>query len=85
MGILALETTLKSDLNVGNSIDAVFVRINEDGGNGKSEEDESTKESDLPDRNEPENKTINAMISLKSSFKLFGDKIYFTGKFQTLQ
>ena len=44
------------DLNVGNSINAVFVGIDEDGGNGKAKEDEGAKESDLPDRNEPRRK-----------------------------
>ena len=46
----------KQDLNVGNSINAVFVGIDEDGGNGKAKEDEGAKESDLPDRNEPRRK-----------------------------
>ena len=47
----------KQDLNVGNSINAVFVGVDEDGGNGKAKEDKGAKESDLPDRNEPGSKT----------------------------
>ena len=41
------------DLNVRNPIDAVFVGVDEDGGDGKAKEDESAKEGDLPDRDEP--------------------------------
>ena len=41
------------DLNVRNPIDAVFVGVDEDGSDGKAKEDESAKEGDLPDRDEP--------------------------------
>ena len=41
------------DLNVRNPINAVFVGVDEDGGDGKAKEDESAKEGDLPDRDEP--------------------------------
>ena len=55
----------KQDLDVGNSVNAVFVGIDEDGGNGKAKEDEGTKESDLPDRNEPGSKQMSGKNSLK--------------------
>ena len=41
------------DLNVRNPIDAIFVGVDEDGSDGKAKEDESAKEGDLPDRDEP--------------------------------
>ena len=55
----------KQDLNVGNSVNAVFVGIDEDGGNGKTKEDEGAKESDLPDRNEPGSKQMSEKVDVK--------------------
>ena len=58
----------RRDLNVGNSINAVFVGVDEDGGDGKAKEDEGAKESDLPDRNEPGSKKQMRLISVKELF-----------------
>ena len=70
----------RKDLNVRNSINAIFVGIDEDGGNSKAKEDKGAKESDLSDRNEPGYRTINTMREIKDFFQILLGKFYFKDK-----
>ena len=53
------------NLDVRDAINAIFIGVDEDGGNGKAKKNKSTQESDLSDWYEPEHEKCQKEIESK--------------------